>query len=136
MRLRWNQDTRRRDPDLTSLINVVFLILIFFIVAGTLRSFSSRDLKLAKVEPVMAGSAAPGRLIIRADGQMAYRGEPISLQDIAEKAAMDRELVGDRPFVIVADARLDAASMLQAVRALRGANFQSIAVMAEKTAQQ
>jgi len=40
---------RRREADLTSLINIVFLILIFFVVAGAIRPFAARDIDLAKV---------------------------------------------------------------------------------------
>lgn len=123
---------KRREPDLTGLINVVFLILVFFIVAGALRPFAVRDLELAKVAGE-SGSAGASALVIERSGEIIYQGRAVDLAELAR-------LVGERregepaSFTIVADARLDGARLLAVARALQAAGVGSTALMVERTA--
>lgn len=140
MRLRDKSAPSRREPDLTSLINIVFLILIFFIVAGTLRPFAARDIQLAKTRPDQSGVSAPARLIVAADGSLAYAGAAITRQALRARLADD---VGGRddaptgenkgePFVIVADARAEAAELMAAVAVVRRVWRGEISILTQK----
>lgn len=122
----------KREPDLTSLINIVFLILIFFIVAGTLRPFSARDIKLATVAPEATQAASPSTLIAHADGRITYAGRAVELVALT---ALVRARPGDgdaRPFTIIADGRLPGDQLLGISRALRQAGIERVSVMVEK----
>lgn len=131
--MRLNRPTRKaREPDLTGLINIVFLILIFFIVAGALRPFSARDIKLAHVDPKSSDRIAPGRLIIHADGRMTYQGQALTREALSTTLEQDTALDRNAPFVIVADGRGDAAELLKAVSTTVNAGFKSVSVMAER----
>ena len=132
MKLRNANKSRRREPDLTSLINVVFLILIFFIVAGTLRPFSARDIKLAKSHPDNTGVAKSAMLIAHADGRLSYRGEAISLEQVGTRLGRDRGDPRTAPLTIVADARLSAKRLLEITRALRGTGNNGVAILIER----
>ena len=69
---------RKSKPEPTiALINIVFLMLIFFLVAGTLAQPLDRELKLVETADLDA-SAPPDALVLNADGQASYRGEPIA----------------------------------------------------------
>lgn len=131
MRLR-DETKKRQEPDLTSLINVVFLILIFFIVAGALRPFSARDIELTKVTRKAADGVAPGRLIIQSDGQLLYRGEAMLATDLQARVAGDDRVDTSAVFTVVADARVPASMLLTATRALRAAGLKEISVMTER----
>ncbi|MEO0619191.1 MAG: biopolymer transporter ExbD [Pseudomonadota bacterium] len=129
MRLRTSRAARRRDADLTGLINIVFLILIFFIVAGALRPFSARDIELAKIDPDAGSKVAPSRLIAFEDGRITWGGTEIELDALATVVPVKTER---DTMIIVADGRLDAARLLDIARRLRAAGHQSVAVMSER----
>lgn len=64
-----------REPTI-ALINVVFLMLIFFMIAGTLAVPMDGDLRLVQTE-MLEGRAPPDALVVHADGRLSYRGAPI-----------------------------------------------------------
>ena len=132
MQFRKLDSPRRREPDLTSLINIVFLILIFFIVAGTLRPFTARDVTLVKVQPDVAGVAVPAKLIVFADGGISYRGELTSLENLGTSLQRDSGVTPAKPLTIVADARLDARRLLEIVRAVRRLGIEDISLLTQR----
>ncbi len=132
--MRLNDDAKdyKHEADLTGLINIVFLILIFFIVAGALRPHSARNIELTKVSGDSMNAVAPGRLIAYADGRLTYRGKDLGLDDLATLAAVDRDLDKNQVFTVVADARLGSDVFLGVTRRLRAAGFKSIVVLSER----
>lgn len=122
----------RREPDLTSLINIVFLILIFFIVAGTLRPFSARDIELAKVANEAAASAVPSHLVVDRNGQIWWSGRAIDLDQLADRIARADKPAQGKPITIVADGRASGTRILEIARTLRRAGFQEVAAMVER----
>ena len=87
--------TKRSEPDLTGLINVVFLILIFFIVAGSLRPYAGRDLKLAKATAKGGEAVRSSHLIIAADGTIRYRGSDITLEALRARLREEAAAMND-----------------------------------------
>lgn len=132
MRLRNTDVSMRREADLTGMINVVFLILIFFIVAGALRPFSARNIELATIAPDAGNTVAPAQLIVHQDGRIVWRGTDLAVADIAAAVPVLDET---KTFIIVADSRLSAARLLETTRALRSAGHKSVAVMSERQRQ-
>ena len=123
---------KRREPDLTPLINVVFLILVFLIVAGARRPFAARDIELARVAGE-AGGAGAGALVIDRNGEITYRGEGVDLAELTRLVAA-RGGAERAAFTIVADARLEGARLLAVARALEAAGVKATALMVERTA--
>lgn len=123
---------KMHEPDLTGLINIVFLILIFFIVAGSLRPYSARDIELSKA-PNQTQSAAPrSSLVVQADGQILYHGGTVPFEELkATLESVGRDETG-RPFVIVADKRADAARLLDIVAIAKSAGATNIAILTER----
>ncbi|MEM9029937.1 MAG: biopolymer transporter ExbD [Pseudomonadota bacterium] len=132
MRLRNTQGKSRREPDLTGLINIVFLILIFFIVAGTLRPFTARDIELAKTAPEKPRVATPTRLVVDANGQLRYVGNIINQDELTERLRTLEATSKTRPFIVVADARFSARQLMVLVRAIRSTGIENVAVLTEK----
>ena len=124
--------SNRREPDLTSLINIVFLILIFFIVAGTLRPFSARDIELAKVAKEAVGAATPSSLIIHQDGRVSYGGRDVLVDELEAYVRQGKRPDRGRPFTIVADGRAPGEVVLNVSRSLRAAGIEAVAVMVER----
>lgn len=130
-------ETRRRrrpEPDLTSLINIVFLILVFFIAAGSLRPFGDGELELTRLAHGTIASHVDGRLLVHADGRIVYKGQ---LMTLAELVATLNGAVGrqaDKRFDIIADRRAPAAQVLETAAALKRAGFADIAIVTQRSA--
>lgn len=122
----------RREPDLTSLINIIFLILIFFVVAGSLRPFSARDIELTKVARESAAAVVPSRLIIHRDGRIRYGGQDVSVAGLSGLVRDGPKLDMSKPITIVADGRVEGSLVLEVSRALRNAGLQEVSVMVER----
>jgi biopolymer transport protein ExbD len=129
---------RRREADLTSLINIVFLILIFFVVAGAIRPFAARDIDLPRVARDDVGVTGPSVLVLHRDGRIQYRGRFVDIDTLSD---MMRERTGQHgadqsgeTFTIVADGRLPASRLLEVSRAVQAAGIASMALMVERTA--
>lgn len=121
-----------REPDLTSLINIVFLILIFFIVAGTLRPFSARDIELAKVAKEATATAGPSRLVVDRTGRIFWGATEVALDQLAGMIAAAGQSPDGRPITIVADGRAPGSRILEMARELRRGGVEEVAVMVER----
>ena len=115
---------RTREPTI-ALINVVFLMLVFFLVAGTLAPPLARDVRL--VEAADAERAAPpDALVLTADGRLKHRGRAVS--DAAAwfegREAAEARLVPDR------DA--PARRLVSVARALRQAGAERVLIVTER----
>jgi biopolymer transport protein ExbD len=124
---------RRPDPDLTSLINIVFLILVFFIVAGSLRPFGAPDLELTKLARGAIAPHVDGRLLIHGDGRLVYRGAIVTVADLVAALGAEHAQRDNKRFDIIADRRAPAAQVLAVVTALKSAGFAEVAIVTQKS---
>lgn len=132
MRLR-ETTKKRREPDLTGLINIVFLILIFFIVAGTLRPFSARDIELTKVSNDVVDAVAPGKLVAFQDGTLRYATQTLTVPELGKMISGDPSMEPDEGFTVVADERLNAQLLLEISRQLKSAGLKNVSIMTERS---
>ena len=117
-----------REPTIT-LINVVFLMLIFFMIAGSLAPPLSKSVQLVETRD-LEGREPPDALIIRADGTLEYRGaELTNAEAYVERAAIDLPLDAVR---IVPDRSLPAVTLKQVSDALRGLGASKVYVVTER----
>ncbi len=98
------QPTRVRETILP-MINVAFLLLVFFLLTATIAPAPPVDLTLPDAAG-RAARAAPEALFIAADGRVFYAGLEGSVAFEALAAG-----VGDGPLEIRADAALDAGQL-------------------------
>lgn len=118
--MKFPRPVRERDSEsgLIPLINVVFLLLIFLMLSGSL---SQRD--VFPVEPPTADSGAPLPseplvLLVAADGRLAVAGRQVSE---AELLALVGPEAGDaaRALSLKADAGVEAATLVALLEKLR-----------------
>lgn len=123
--MRRQKRSSTRDP-VISLINIVFLILIFFMVAGTLESADRGGLTFVQtsgLECCQDGDA----LVITASGEFRFAGEVVN--DIGTYlAALSSENPKAR---LLPDQNLPALTLLETVQTLRDAGIEDIVVVTE-----
>lgn len=111
--------SRRRGESTIALINVVFLMLIFFMVAGSLAPPLDSRVELVDTRD-LEGRNPPDAPVLSADGTLSYRGQPIELAAIV---AID-------PAVrLVPDRAVAARRLVEVARALTEAGATSVHVI-------
>ena len=108
------RDRGRREDNVIPLINIVFLLLVFYLLVGRLA-----DPHGPQVDPPVSGSEkplerAPVVLVLEADHSLSINGEPVAF------AALDAALAPPRRNVVVkADREVKAAALDRLFDALR-----------------
>lgn len=121
--IRTSRPRKKRDTTI-AMINVVFLMLIFFLIAGTIAPPVDPDLKLVDTSE-LAGSEPPDALVLRRDGTLYFRGDPIDPQ-----AYIDQQ--GTDAVRIVPDKEAPASRLIEVSGALRRLGAVSVIVVTEQ----
>ncbi|SNR73543.1 ExbD/TolR family protein [Puniceibacterium sediminis] len=114
-----------REPTI-ALINVVFLMLVFFMVAGTLAPPMESDLSLVRTAD-LDGRAPPEVLVIHADGRLSHRGMPLPDVVTYLTTAQDSDVVRLMP-----DRDLPAETLLRIADEAQAAGPKSVLIITEK----
>lgn len=128
----FGQPHRRRPDDdqrVMPLINVVFLLLIFFMVAGQLSKTDP-----IKIDPPLSESDKdPGQhlvqVLIAKDGRLLLRGEEVAFADLGVRLG---ETLRDRASKIVhvkADGAADAAGVIRVLDVLKAAGAEKVRLL-------
>lgn len=126
----------REEPDinLTPLIDVVFLLLIFFMVTTTFRKETALDVSLPRASAVTHNSPAKLVIAIDAAGHYAVDGKALAANDPATvKAALTAALAGSKQHPLLeirADGRTPHRAVVEALDAAGQLGLQRIAIAA------
>lgn len=112
------------EENVLPLINIVFLLLIFFLIAGAM---TIPD--LFPVEPPVSDSETPAApvetiVLIGADGQISLQNELIAADQLH---ALARAIIKQKPlqpFKLKADSQAASGRVISAIEALRNAGVQ------------
>ena len=121
--IRYAPTTRKRDPSI-ALINVVFLMLIFFLIAGTVSAPLDSDLQLVETSN-LEGREPPDALVLRADGSLSFRGTAISVQNYME-------LIEGDVVRVVPDRNASGLRLVELSRTLRDLGAGSVILVTER----
>ena len=119
----WNSvRVSNTDDQALPLINVAFLLLVFFLMAGTLvlpEPFAVEHLVVRDGEVVESMSKV---LAISRDGQLAYRGEQLVPEDLSPLMFADLE----GPLPLKVDAQADAQFVIEIMKHLARAGVENV----------
>lgn len=121
------RQSRRLEPTI-ALINVVFLMLVFFMVAGTLAQPLDKELKLVRTSD-LEGRAPPDTLVMHADGRLTYRGDPITS---AEEFYLARPEDERDVLRIVPDEAASAVALVNLARDLRAQGASRVVIITKR----
>jgi biopolymer transport protein ExbD len=115
---------------LTSLIDVVFLLLIFFMVSTTFVDFSRRmDILLPESKKSTEIAEAQNFLLeVGVEKKLSLNGEAVSLADLERRLKQARKKPGKRTLTIKADKRLDYGFVVQIMGISFAAGIRDISV--------
>lgn len=117
----------QREPTI-ALINIVFLMLVFFMVAGTLSQPLDPAVALVQTRS-LGGNAPPRALVVYPDGRLTYegQGQADAATFVANLPEEDRETVR-----LVPDRALPAATLVGLTRDLRAAGAQRVVLVTQR----
>lgn len=131
---------RTRTDNTIALINVVFLMLIFFLFAGSVEPNDARKITPPEVTVEREKTDTGGALVIDADGRITRRGAEIAPEELAEalaaeavSAAPSADAPGAaEPLRVVADRALPARRLNEVLAAARAAGLGPVALVARR----
>ena len=125
MRLKRPRSEADSEANLIPLINIVFLLLIFFMLAGRLAPPESPALDPLRSNSPHSARAAPLVLLIDRTGQISLDGERLDEATLVERVA-ERRADGPSHLQIKADATLEALRLIDLLARLRAAGAEDI----------
>ena len=118
----------RHGINLVPLINIVFLLLIFFMLTGTLVTPDKFDIELPESGQGHSHESMPIVVLIHADGTIAVNNIPILLNDLAETLESDINAGADPKLMIRADASANTADVIAVLRHAKLSGIETIAL--------
>ncbi|MEM8793938.1 MAG: biopolymer transporter ExbD [Pseudomonadota bacterium] len=128
---------RKKAEPTIALINIVFLMLIFFLIAGTLAAPIDRDLSLVKLSS-LDGKEPPDALLIFSDKRLSFRGTDTTIDDhlsYRRDEAIDSAFEEDENALIVRivpDKELPARDLVALSNELRSKGAARVVVVTER----
>jgi biopolymer transport protein ExbD len=124
MSLRRKTKSKQGEPTI-ALINIVFLMLIFFLIAGTVAPALDGRVTLAETKN-LEGVAPPDAAVILADGQIVFRGNVVFAEQISGLERPDPDTIR-----LVPDRNLPARDLMQITSILRETGIENIRIITE-----
>lgn len=116
--------SRRTRESTIAMINIVFLMLIFFLIAGQVAPPLDPDLELVDTTG-LEGREPPDALVLREDGTLSFRGTP------TDPAAYMADQ-GTGPVRIVPDRDVSGRRLIEVTGTLRRLGAPSVVLVTER----
>ena len=96
-------ENKREDPeaDLTPMIDVVFQLLIFFMVTAVFAITPGLDIKLPEAEAAQAPEKENLFIVVDQDGNMKLNHEQVTFGNLKEKLEGKRKLLDNTTMIII-----------------------------------
>ncbi|MFN3714836.1 MAG: ExbD/TolR family protein [Alcanivoracaceae bacterium] len=121
-----------RRPDIEPvlpLINVVFLLLIFFMVAGRMAPSLPADITPPASQVAQPANDDPVEIVVNARGEVSWRGEGVALADLPDRLDGIRK---DRPVTVLTDGDIPVMLLRPALEALRDAGITDVLLLTRR----
>jgi len=115
------------------LINVVFLLMVFFMLVGSLSPRDAVDIEPARAHRLALADTGDGALVIAADGRLGWGRQVFTLGELGAQAAAWQARHGGQTLEVKADAALEAGTVVGILETLRGAGIAQVKLLAANT---
>ena len=122
---------KRRFPNLVPLINIVFLLLIFFMLSGTL---SIKD--LFEVSPPISNTSASAEapeivILISKENKIALDNKTISINELEIILSKQLKIKNIEEVLIKADGNAETGILSQVIKHIRNAGIKRAAIVTQ-----
>ena len=115
--------------ELTSMVDVVFLLLIFFMISTTFVESQGIDVKLPTANAQKINKAPDEiKIYVEKSGRIHFNDHLISMSDLTAHLAGYKERAAATPFVILADKQVYHGTVVKIMDAARNAGFVKLAI--------
>lgn len=124
MQLQQPEKAARKNSQLP-LINIVFLMLIFFLLAGTIAPAYELDVSPPSAQQKVSGNRPGSTVYVSKDGQVSFQN---GLMDIVALGAVVMQRPSDSPDTlrVAVDQEADGQLLIDVVAQLRGAGISNV----------
>ena len=123
-----DDETKRRVTlDISPLLDVVFLLLIFFLVTTTFLPDAGMDLELPESTTATQSEMAPTVVSVGEDGAISLDGESVSVDELERAIAALPEAERGK-ITVRADSRVDYGVIVRIIDALRNAGVDGLSL--------
>lgn len=121
------------EENVLPLINIVFLLLIFFLWAGTI---TSPD--LFKVTPPVSNNEVPDTpselvILINQDDKIAFKNSETTLNNLSAQVRDSQSRNKNQAYKIKADAAVETGQVISVMEVLRNAGIENIKLITSKS---
>ena len=130
MRFRPRQQDDDMRVELTSMTDIVFLLLIFFMVSTTFVDFSRRlDIQLPESKAAEVAQEVQQHIVeMGQEGSLHLDGQRVRLEELVQRLQSSQGQTVQRSVIIKADKRLPYGQVVTILGLVRQANIHDIAV--------
>ncbi len=120
------------DLNVTSLVDVLFLLLIFFTLTSTFKRAGELELKLPKSTTAGPGGAEGGpkmvQLVLTEHGTLLLNGASTTFEQLPAKLRDVHERKPDSQVMIEAEEKVEHGRIVRLLDAVRGAGFTGVGI--------
>ena len=131
MNFRRNSRNRAASVQMASLMDVIFLLLCFFVTSSV---FSQWETEISIALPTAKSATVPGRmpgeiiLNMATDGSVSVNGQKLTLAEVTERLTRIAKLYPGQPVVIRADKATPYESLVGLIDACRTADVWNVSL--------
>jgi biopolymer transport protein ExbD len=126
------RNRKQVDLNVTSLVDVLFLLLIFFTITSTFKRAGELDLQLPESTTgqgrASQASQHPVDLVLTEHGTLLLDGAPTTIDALLPKLRTLHEGQPDREVMIEAEERVEHGKVVQLLDAVRTAGFTGVSI--------
>ena len=130
------RESTRRDSNVLPLINIVFLMLIFFLLAGTIAPTADFDLDPATSEDSPATTAPAHAVYVSKEGFISVAGTEVTAEEVPAAMTSFAANLAGKPLEIMADREADAALVLTIAETARAAGIATVRLITVRAGRQ
>lgn len=129
---------KQREANLISMINIIFLMLVFFLVSATIIPFSLHGLALPETPDKRAQTPATkpqNYLLMKQNGELVWKDKTWNLRELETQPGLVATIKRQEKFYVVADARMEAVQLLPVLNMLQQHGHENIYLLTRKKTQ-
>ena len=116
--------------NVTSLIDVMFLLLIFFMVSSTFKNQPAIDLTLPRSASAVEGAVTPAVVYLTADGQLYLDDELVGRDDLGRRLQALQAASGEDRIVLRADEHAEHGAVVGLIDLIKESGFRRVSLAA------